>query len=152
MSSSSSSEQHLYVIYCVDGQCDQLMEDPHGGRRQGGAKRMSCYDDHLAYQVATSSPNHDCFINKVAAVPMLADDGITMIGSCFLIKATRGDCERFIQQDPFFVNKVWESVSISRFSGAAPSLESKRVSPEGTNPLSAKKTAGTPMHYHSRRV
>lgn len=138
----ASSTENMYVVYCVDAPFDQTVEDPNGGRRRGGVRRMSYLNEHNAYQVATSSPGHECFIHKIAVVPMLAEDGVTMIGSCFLIKASREECERFIHSDPFFVNKVWEKVTISRFSGAAAK----------GNTVPAKATAGASIHFHSMRV
>ena len=113
-----TSTENLYVIYCVDAPCDRVVEDPNGGRRKAGLNRMSCLDEHNAYQVATSSPSHDCYIHKVTVAPMLAADGTTIIGSCFLVKSTRESAERFIQQDPLCRKNVWESVSINRFGGA----------------------------------
>ena len=89
----TTSNENLFVIYCVDGKSDRIVEDPNGGPRKGGFHRMSCLEEHTAYQLATSSPNHDCFIHKVAVVPMLAADGVTMIGTCFMVKATREECE-----------------------------------------------------------
>lgn len=135
----NSQQQNLHVIYCVDGKCDQMIQEPNG-TRQGGSKRMTHNPDHVAYQISTSSPDHPCYINKVAAVPMLADDGITMIGSCFLINAPREECERFIQADPFSVNNVWESVSITKFSTAAKALETATTS-----------TASDPFSSNTRR-
>lgn len=150
MASSSSSQQNLYVVYCFDGRCDTLANDPSGGPRKSGVKRIGYYDDHISYQVATSSPNHDFYINKIAAVPMLAEDGITIIGSCFLIRSSREEVERFIQSDPFSVQGVWESVSISRFNGA--SVQDRRT-PEEHCTLQAKATAGVPpLRYHADSV
>jgi hypothetical protein len=54
---------------------------------------------------------------------MLGADGITIIGSCFMVKATREECERFIQSDPFCTKKVWGSVSINQFAGAGKSQD-----------------------------
>lgn len=139
-----TSQENLYVIYCVDGPCDRVVEDPHGGRRKGGLHRMRCLDEHNAYQVATSSPNHDGYIHKLTAAPMLGADGVTMIGSCFLVKATREECERFIQQDPMCVNKVWDSVSINLFSGGKPQDDQRGAA------VKAKKSAA--HLYQPRRV
>lgn len=137
--------ENAYVIYCVDGPCDNIVSEPNGGRRRGGVHRMSCMDEHNAYQLATSSPNHECYIHKIAAVPMLAQDGVTMIGSCFLIQASREECERFIQSDPLFVEKVWDSVTINKFSEASKS--------QTGNPLATtKKAPGAPRHFQVQRV
>lgn len=40
--------------------------------------------------------------------------GKYMIGSCFIVEATREEVEKFNQEDPFFEAKVWETISISR--------------------------------------
>jgi len=136
------ASSNTYVIYCVDAPCDTFVADPNGGPRRVGAKRMSCMDEHNAYQMATSSPNHECCMHKIAAVPMLAQDGVTIIGSSFLVQAPREDCERFVHSDPFFLNQVWESVSINKFSGAG--------KPQA--PASQKKTTAGPIQYRSQRV
>ena len=141
-----TSNENLYVIYCVDAPCEQTVEDPHGGRRKGGLHRMSCLDEHNAYQLATSSPGHDCYIHKVTVAPMLGADGVTIIGSCFLVKSTREAAERFIASDPLCKKQVWESVSINRFSGAAKAQDDPWA---GTT----KAKAATAAHlYQPRRV
>lgn len=148
----------MYVVYCVDRPCDNIVDDPHtGGRRRGGIHRMQCMDDHNAYQVATSSPDHPCFIHKIAVVPMLAEDGITMIGSCFMLNASRPECERFLQSDPLFTSQVWDSVSISRFS-AADAIKQQPTCEDGdqrsslmiSSSRAASTSAGQSLVYHSR--
>ena len=137
--------ENTYVIYCVDGPCENIVAEPNGGRRRGGVRRMSCMDEHNAYQLATSSPDHECYIHKIAAVPMLAQDGVTMIGSCFLIQASREECERFILSDPLYVKKVWESVAINKFSEASKS--------QTGSPLTAVKKAPGSVHlFQAQRV
>lgn len=133
------SNENTHVIYCVDGPCDSIVGDPNGGRRVGGAHRMSCMEQHSAYQLATSSPSHECYIHKIAVSPMLAHDGVTIVGSCFLMQASRDECERFLQSDPLFIEKVWETVSINKFSDASkPQM------------LTAKKSPGSSLQYQSQ--
>ena len=119
MATASSS---YHVVYCLDVDSDQYFligSNPHvnsrGIQRKCGLQRLQHSQTHTAYQVATSSPKHSCYVHKIAATPMLANDGVTIIGSCFMLLGTREVCERFIQSDPLFVKKVWKSVSITKF-------------------------------------
>ena len=46
---------------------------------------------------------------------MESEDGKYMIGSCFIVEATRVQAEAFIANDPFKAAGVWEQVSINRY-------------------------------------
>ncbi|CAB9511000.1 expressed unknown protein [Seminavis robusta] len=157
----SPANAQLWTVYCMDGP-DRIVHDPSGGKRKGGLHRMAYLNEHNAYQIATSLQSHRCFVRKQASVPMLAPDGITMIGSCFLVKASREDCERFIQMDPYYVNNVWASVSINKFSGATKALEGSSSEPttapasrtrdqRGPHNLQGTNSAGNGF-YISRRI
>lgn len=85
-----------YIIHCLD----------HEGQVQ---RRLDHYEAHKAY-LATKP------IQTLISGPLLADDGQTMIGSCFLVEAeTLEDVMTFHRNDPFFAAGVWEKVSIRPF-------------------------------------
>jgi hypothetical protein len=52
--------------------------------------------------------------SKIFKIFQESECGKYMIGSCFIVEATREEVERFNQEDPFFAAKVWETISISR--------------------------------------
>ncbi|CAB9520160.1 expressed unknown protein [Seminavis robusta] len=115
--------RQLYVVHCFDGPsaterlssvADPAPNSPNH-RRMCGVHRVECYEEHVAYQLSTSKPKHDCFIQKVAAAPKLAKDGLTIVGSSFLLRGTQEECSRFIQNDPYYKKSVWASVSIQRY-------------------------------------
>lgn len=85
-----------FIIHCLD----------HEGQVQ---RRLDHYEKHKAY-LATNP------IKTLISGPLMADDGETMIGSCFLVEA--GSIEEvmaFHRNDPFHAAGVWEKVSIRPF-------------------------------------
>ena len=68
--------------------------------------RLAHYDEHRAYLANPS-------VHLVVSGPLLADDGETMIGSCFLTEAdSRADVEAFNRGDPFYEHGVWDRDTI----------------------------------------
>lgn len=86
-----------YIVHCLD----------YPGQVQ---KRLDNYDSHKAY--LSTNP-----IKTLISGPLLAEDGETMIGSCFLVEAESTDeVMRFHQNDPFYAVGLWEKVSINPFN------------------------------------
>lgn len=74
---------------------------------------MTHYPEHKEYQAATSKT-----VKKIAAGPLLSDDGEIMVGSCFILDVqSRKEAENFIFNDPFYIHGVWnkENISIQRY-------------------------------------
>jgi uncharacterized protein YciI len=117
----------MYIIHCIDDPTCGLEE--RGVRFGGSVKRLSVYTEHRAYQGETSDPNSSKFIRKIAAGPMESDCGKYMIGSCFIVEATKEEATRFNEEDPFFAAKVWGQITISRWVSI----------PNGIKPVSAHK-------------
>ena len=86
-----------YVVHCLD--------------HDGAVKtRLDNYDAHKAY--LASAP-----VRTVISGPLLADDGETMIGSCFVIEAaSKEEVEAFNRNDPFNKVGLWQRISIHPFS------------------------------------
>ena len=104
---------YLYVIHCLDDQSCGMTQGAFGDTRFGGSiKRIGAYAEHKAWQGETSNPESPNFIKKICAGPMESEDGKYMIGSCFIVEATRVQAEAFIANDPFKAAGVWEQVSI----------------------------------------
>jgi uncharacterized protein YciI len=60
--------------------------------------------------------DHSFGVSVVISGPLQSDDGDTMIGSLFIIEAPgRSEIETFTQADPFWVQGVWDHVTITRF-------------------------------------
>lgn len=106
-------EERLYVIHCLDDQSCGMEE--RGARFGGSVKRLGAFADHKAWQGETSDPSSAHFIKKVAAGPMESEDGKFMVGSMFIVEATRAQAEAFIANDPFKVAGVWSQVTINRY-------------------------------------
>jgi uncharacterized protein YciI len=71
--------------------------------------RLANYEAHKAY--LAKAP-----IKTVISGPLVAPDGETMIGSCFLVEAASlADVQAFHDADPFKAAGVWERVSINPF-------------------------------------
>lgn len=104
------SERALYIIHCLDDISGEMIDK--GARFGGSAKRFSVYADHKAYLGETSDPSSPKFIHKIAAGPIESDDKKYMIGSFFIVEATKEEAENFNRNDPFFVNQVWDRVSL----------------------------------------
>lgn len=51
--------------------------------------------------MATANPEDPRFINKVSAGPMVEEDDKYMVGSFFLVSATREEAQTFVDNDPF---------------------------------------------------
>jgi hypothetical protein len=58
--------------------------------------------------------NDEYFFTVTSEIFQESECGKYMIGSCFIVEATREEVERFNQEDPFFAAKVWGTISISR--------------------------------------
>lgn len=86
-----------YVVHCLD----------HDGAVR---KRLDNYEAHKDY--LASAP-----VRTVISGPLLADDGETMIGSCFVLEAdSMAEVEAFNANDPFAKVGLWKQVSIHPFS------------------------------------
>ena len=85
-----------YVVHCID--------------RPGAVPdRLHHYEAHKAY-LATAPAR------ILVSGPLLAEDGVTMVGSFFLIEADdRGRVEAFNRNDPFRTAGIWAEVRIDRF-------------------------------------
>lgn len=71
--------------------------------------RLANYEAHKAY--LAKAP-----IRTLVSGPLVADDGETMIGSCFLVEAaSKDDVLAFHNADPFKHAGVWETVNIHPF-------------------------------------
>jgi uncharacterized protein YciI len=85
-----------YVIHCLD----------HAGAVQ---KRLDHYEAHKAYLGAAA-------MKTVISGPLMADDEVTMIGSCFVVEAASlAEVQAFNQADPFNKAGLWASISIRPF-------------------------------------
>jgi uncharacterized protein YciI len=85
----------------------------HGLDRKGALEtRQANYDAHKAF-LSDTSPHG---VKIVMSGPLVADDGVTMIGSLFLVEAPdRATAERFNKADPFHAAGIWERVTITGF-------------------------------------
>lgn len=73
-------------------------------------RRLANYEAHKSYLAASRT-------KTVVSGPLLADDGVTMIGSLFIVDAdSRDDVIAFNRADPFAAANVWKSVEIHAFS------------------------------------
>lgn len=73
-------------------------------------RRLAHYDAHKAYLASGR-------VRTVISGPLLAEDGVTMIGSLFVFQASSvSEVEAFNQADPFSQAGVWAQVSIRQFS------------------------------------
>lgn len=86
-----------YVVHCLD----------HDGAVQ---TRLDNYEAHKSY--LASAP-----VKTVISGPLLAEDGETMIGSCFVLEAdSKEDVVAFNANDPFAQVGLWKQVSIHPFN------------------------------------
>ncbi|CAM9222766.1 unnamed protein product, partial [Sphacelaria rigidula] len=46
---------------------------------------------------------------------MVEEDGKYMVGSFFLVEATREEAQKFVDDDPFNKGNVWQTISIQRY-------------------------------------
>lgn len=85
-----------FIVHCIDHD-DAL------------PLRLANYDAHKAYLAAAS-------VRTVISGPLVADDGETMKGSCFLLEADSKDAVvAFNRNDPFYAAGVWKQISIHPF-------------------------------------
>jgi len=138
MSTSTSSDEpvFLYVIHCLDDQTCGMIDK--GARFGGSVKRLEVYAEHKLWQGETSSPTSPHYIKKISAGPMESDDGKFMIGSMFIVEATRSAAEAFIHNDIFFKTGVWASVSINRYISIPNGIQRVHVHKDGDDMTSIK--------------
>jgi uncharacterized protein YciI len=67
-------------------------------------------------------------VDVVTAGTLVADDGVTPVGSIFVIDAKdRAALDAFTRSDPYHVNSVWERVETHRYNKKRGTpIESKR--------------------------
>ncbi|CAN0432182.1 unnamed protein product [Phaeothamnion confervicola] len=94
-----------------DQSCGRAEAEPRGGSR----KRIDNYAAHKAYQADAANPESPNHIEKLCAGPMTEEDGKYMVGSSFLLAATRTQVDAFLANDPFHKNSVWEKVLVNRY-------------------------------------
>ena len=71
--------------------------------------RLANYEAHKTY--LGTGP-----IDIIISGPLVQDDGVTMIGSFFLVQAeTRAEVEKFNAEDPFQAAGIWQQVQIHPF-------------------------------------
>ena len=71
--------------------------------------RLANYEAHKAYLAKAT-------LKTLISGPLVADDGETMIGSCFLVEAaSKDEVLAFHNADPFKAAGVWEHVDINPF-------------------------------------
>ncbi|RRH93993.1 YciI family protein [Mesorhizobium tamadayense] len=86
----------LFVVHCLD-------------RADALPRRLANYDAHKAYLASGS-------IATVISGPLVAEDGVTMIGSLFVFSAnTIEEVKAFNAADPFASANVWQNVNIHPF-------------------------------------
>lgn len=86
----------LWAVYCRD--------EPDAAERRRAARE------------AHSTRLRSAALRPVLYGPLVADDQKTPIGSFILFEAeTREHVERFIAEDPFTINQVWQTVHIDAF-------------------------------------
>lgn len=71
--------------------------------------RLANYEAHKAYLAQAT-------VRTVISGPLVAEDGETMIGSCFVVEAdSKAEVQAFHDNDPFKAAGVWERVHINPF-------------------------------------
>ncbi|MBJ6134947.1 YciI family protein [Ochrobactrum sp. Q0168] len=86
----------LYVVHCIDFE-DAL------------PRRLANYDAHKQYLASAT-------VKTVISGPLVAKDGVTMIGSMFIVDAERlEDVVSFNRNDPFQDAHVWADTRIHPF-------------------------------------
>lgn len=71
--------------------------------------RLANYEAHKAYLAQAT-------VRTVISGPLVAEDGETMIGSCFVVEAdSKAEVQAFHDNDPFKAAGVWEHVHINPF-------------------------------------
>jgi hypothetical protein len=75
-------------------------------------KRAALHSEHVAH-LRTAK---DYGVSITVGGPLVADDGMTSIGSLMVLEAPdRAAAEKFNRADPFFENAIWGAVEIRRF-------------------------------------
>ncbi|CAN0102314.1 unnamed protein product [Discosporangium mesarthrocarpum] len=115
--------RHLYAVHCID---DASCGRKDGTPRGGSVKRMDNYPAHTEYQRVTADPQSPNFITKLAAGPMTSDNDKWMVGSLFLVESTRKEAEEFAHNDPFFKEKVWQTINIFRYVAVGGGIKQHR--------------------------
>lgn len=124
-----TDKKYIYVVHCLDDQSCGMVDK--GARFGGSELRMSVYDQHKAYMAETSNPESPNYIKKLGAGPMESECGKYMIGSMFILEATREEVDNFHQNDPFYAAKVWNHVSITRWISIPNGLKPFHVEMDG---------------------
>ncbi|PZR85915.1 MAG: hypothetical protein DI537_29810 [Stutzerimonas stutzeri] len=74
--------------------------------------RLANYDAHKAFLSDTAARG----VRIVMSGPLVAEDGVTMIGSLFVVEAVDlATVERFNAADPFHAAGIWDRVTITGF-------------------------------------
>ena len=114
----SSANTFIYIVHCPDDLSVGMCEGSFGDVRFGGSvRRIKHYAEHKLRQADTSDPLSSNYIKKISAGPLESECGKFMLGSCFLIEATRDAVDAFIAGDVFMSAGVWdpEKISIHRY-------------------------------------
>jgi len=94
----------LFAFICIDKPCRAEL-------------RQRVRAEHIEYMIAVKD-------RTVFGGPLQSDDGATTFGSVFAIDfADREAAERFIAQEPYFRNGLFESVQIRRWGQMVPETE-----------------------------
>ena len=83
-----------------------------GNRFGGSTKRIAVHPEHKQYLASTNEVESSSYIKKIAAGPIESDCGKYMIGSIFIVEATKEQAEAFNANDPFRLQGVWQTVTI----------------------------------------
>lgn len=72
-------------------------------------RRLDSREEHLALVVKMKEQGHDLF-----AAAMTDDEGV-MIGSTMIVDfPSREDLDKWLEIEPYIINKVWEDINIQR--------------------------------------
>lgn len=86
-----------YVVHCLD-------------HADSSEKRLEHYEAHKKYLLSSS-------LKTIISGPLLATDGVTMVGSCFILEADNiSEVSTFNKNDPFSMANIWKTVSIHAFN------------------------------------
>ena len=129
-------ERCMYLVHCLDDISCGMVDK--GDRFGGSVKRMSVYMEHKAYQGQTSDPNSDKYVRKIAAGPLESEDGKYMIGSAFILYATKAEAEAFNQNDPFYSAGVWEKITITKWISIPNGIKKVNMHKDGDDMSSIK--------------
>lgn len=82
-------------------QCDKCKREQFENVETLDTRLSCCRDCQQDYQIATANPEDSRFINKISAGPMVEEDDKYMVGSFFIVEATREEAQKFVDNDPF---------------------------------------------------